>query len=297
MELRHLRYFVAVAETLSFTAAAARLRVSQPPLSQQIRDLERELGVALFERTSRRVGLTAAGAAFLDHARAILDQAELAAEQVRAIGRGHMGSLEIGLTGSVLGGRLGALLAAYSACYPKVALRLHEMSPQEQETALINRRTDLSFLRWPNDDPDLAIERAWPETVGLALPRRHRLGARRCVDLADLRDESFVFLRRTDSRFARHLWTCCIDAGFAPRIIQEVGDAQALVNLVAAGFGVALLPESIGRLSRAEIAYRPLAGTAASADVSIAYRADHRAVAGEFLEFARKFLAERHRVA
>ncbi|HEX7390417.1 MAG TPA: LysR family transcriptional regulator, partial [Acidiphilium sp.] len=107
MELRHLRYFMAVAETLSFTGAAARLHVSQPPLSQQIRDLEAELGVALFERTSRKVSLTAAGSALLDHARSILGQATRAAEEVRAIGRGHLGSLEIGLTGSVLGGRLG----------------------------------------------------------------------------------------------------------------------------------------------------------------------------------------------
>lgn len=164
------------------------------------------------------------------------------------------------------------------------------MSPQEQEAALVNRRTDISFLRWPNPDPDLAIERAWPEKVGVALPRRHRFWGRRRVDLTDMRDEAFVFLRRTDSRFARHLWACCIEAGFAPRIVQEVGDAQAMVNLVASGFGVALLPESIGRLSRAEIVYRPLAGTTAFADVSIVCRADHRVLVGEFLEFARAFL-------
>src|SRR3954447_20334609 len=136
MELRHLRYFVAVAEELSFTAAAHRLGVSQPPLSQQIRDLEWELKTALFVRTSRRVELTAAGRAFLEHAHAILAQTEQVAEQARAIGTGQVGTLDIGTTGSVLLGALGPLIAAFSAQFPQVALRIYEMGPQEQEEAL-----------------------------------------------------------------------------------------------------------------------------------------------------------------
>src|SRR3954469_14827956 len=133
MELRHLRYFVAVAEELSFTAAAHRLRVSQPPLSQQIRDLERELKTTLLVRTSRRVELTAAGRAFLEQAHSILAQTDRAAEQARAIGQGQIGTLNIGTTGSVL---LGPLLAVFSRRFPQVALRIHEMPPQEQEEAL-----------------------------------------------------------------------------------------------------------------------------------------------------------------
>src|SRR3954453_20287793 len=167
MELRHLRYFVSVAEELGFTAASHRLGVAQPSLSQQIRDLEREVGTTLFARTSRRVELTDAGADFLQQARAILAQAAQAAEQARAIGSGQLGSLDIGLTGSVLLGPLGRLVATFGARFPRVTVRLHEMSPREQEAALHARRTDISFVRRPAEDSGLADELAWSETGSL----------------------------------------------------------------------------------------------------------------------------------
>src|SRR4051794_975750 len=153
MELRHLRYFVAVAEELSFTAAAHRLGVSQPPLSQQIRDLEWELKTALFVRTSRRVELTAAGRAFFEHAHAILAQTEQAAEQAGGIGGGRVGPLDIGTGGSFLWGAFAPLFAAFSAQFPQAALRIYEMGPQEQEGALHAQRKDISFLRQPTDAP------------------------------------------------------------------------------------------------------------------------------------------------
>lgn len=290
MELRHLRYFVSVAEELSFTAAAIRLRVSQPPLSQQIRQLEQELRTALFTRTSRRVELTAAGAVFLEHARAILAQADQATEQARAIGLGRIGTLDIGMTGSVLLGPLGSLVAAFGARFPQVVVRLHEMSPQEQQAALHARRTDISFLRRPADDPDLVTELAWSERVGVALPQHHPLAARRQLRLSDLRDESLAFLRLKDSRFAQYLWDCCIEAGFAPRISQQVVEAYSLVSLVAAGLGIALVPECIRNLSRSGVVYRPLKEPAPAADVKMLYRPDHTAVVGPFVSLAREFL-------
>ncbi|HET9146811.1 MAG TPA: LysR family transcriptional regulator [Acetobacteraceae bacterium] len=290
MELRHLRYFTAVAESLSFTEGARRLHISQPPLSQQIRDLELELGTALFTRTNRRVALTEAGTTFLDQARAILDQVNRAVEQSRAIGSGRAGTLDIGLTGSILPGGLGALAAAYGARFPGVAVRLHEMAPDAQEAAIMDRRLDLSFLRHPGGDPALRVELAWPEGVVAVLPRAHPLAARRGLRLADFRGESFVFLRRADSCFARHLWSCCIEAGFEPAVTQEVIEAHSVISLVASGFGVALLPERIRRIPSA-VAFRRLAGMTASADVSIAYHPDHGPVVGEFLTFARAWLA------
>jgi len=290
MELRHLRYFVAVAEALSFTAAAARLRVSQPPLSQQIRDLERELRTPLLRRTSRRVELTAAGVAFLAQARAILAQADQAADQARAIGLGRVGTLDIGLTGSVLMGPLGALVAAFGERFPEVDVRLHEMPPLEQQASLHARRTDISFVRGPADDPGLVAELAWPETVGVALPEGHPLAARRSVALAELRDESLVFLRLRDSRFANYLRDRCVEAGFVPRISQQVVESHSVVSLVAAGLGAALVPECVRTLSRPGVVYRPLEEPAPVADVQMLYRPDRSAVAGRFVAFAREFL-------
>ncbi|MEH3145706.1 MAG: LysR family transcriptional regulator [Methylobacterium frigidaeris] len=290
MELRHLRYFVAVAETLSFTAAAERLGVSQPPLSQQIRDLEAELRTTLFLRTSRRVALTRAGAAFLDHARAILAQVEQAAEQARAIGGGRSGNLDIGLTGSVLTGPLSRLIRAYGLLYPGVTVRLHEMPPQDQQAALHARRTDISFLRRPPDDPDLAVELAWREVVGVALPEGHRLAAGGAVALADLAGEPYLSLRLRDSPFARHLWACCTEAGFVPRLTQQVVESASLLSLVAAGLGVALVPAHVGALAGPGVVFRPLADPAPAADVSAVYRAPPNAVADNLLRLMRDTL-------
>jgi DNA-binding transcriptional LysR family regulator len=290
MELRHLRYFVAVAEELSFTAAAERLRVSQPPLSQQIRDLEQELKTALFNRTSRRVELTASGIAFLEHARAILAQAEQAVEQAQAIGLGRVGTLDIGTTGSVLLGPLADLIAAYSAQFPQVVVRLYEMAPQEQQAALHARRTDISFLRRPAEDPELVAELAWPEKVGVVLRKQHPLATRHRIPLASLRDENHVFLRLRDSRFAQYLRDCCVEAGFAPRISQQVVESYSLTSLVAAGLGVALVPECLKNLSRPGIVYRPLVDPTPVADVQMIYRRDRSAVVERFIAFSREFL-------
>ena len=292
MELRHLRYFVLVAEELSFTAAAHRLRVAQPSLSQQVRDLEREVGTALFFRTSRRVELTPAGAAFLEQARAILAQTGQAAEQARAIGLGQVGSLDIGLTGSVLLGPLGPLVAAFGAHFPQVVVRLHEMSPQDQQAALHARRTDISFLRRPAEDPELVDELAWPETVAVALPERHKFAAHRRIPLSILREESFVFLRLEDSRFAQYLRACCIEAGFLPRISQQVVEAYSLTSLVAAGLGVALVPGCVQTLSRPGVIYRPLEEPAPRADVRMIYRPDRSAVAERLISLARDVLTQ-----
>ena len=291
MELRHLRDFISVADELSFTAAAARLRTAQPSLSQQIRDLERELGTALFSRSSRRVELTAAGAAFLRHARAILAQTAQAAEEARAIGLGRLGTLDIGLTGSVLLGPLGALISAFSVRFPQVDVRLHEMPPQEQQIALHAQRTDVSFLRRPIEDPDLISELAWRESVGVALPQDHALAAAgRPIPLSSLRDESHVFLRLRDLRFAQYLRDCCIEAGFAPRISQQVVESQSLTSLVAAGLGVALVPDSLRNLSRPGVVYKALKRPAPAADVRMLYRPDRSAVLEQFIELARAFL-------
>ncbi|MDP4021517.1 LysR family transcriptional regulator [Methylobacterium sp. NEAU 140] len=266
MELRHLRYFAAVAEHLSFTAAAERLGVAQPPLSQQIRDLEAEIGTPLLERTTRRVALTRAGRDFRAQALAILALAGESVARARAIGAGTAGIINVGLTGSMLAGPLGRSIRMFSCAYGDVDLRIHEMSPDRQIAALKSGQTDISFLRAPPRDLDLVSELAWEEAVSLVLPRGHPLAAR-TLRLADLSGENFVFLRLEDSLFAKHLWQCCVEAGFVPRISHEVVEAASLTSLVAAGLGIALIPETVGRLAHRDVVYKPLHGETIRADV------------------------------
>jgi len=287
MELRHLRYFLAVAEERSFTAAAGRLGISQPPLSQQIKDLEVELATALFERTSRHVELTPAGISFLEHSRAILAQVKRAAQQARAIGSGQAGVIDIGTTGSVLLGRLAELIAVFGERHPGVVVRIHELGPQEQQDALLVHRLDISFLRRPRHEPELVSEIAWPEKVAVALPRGHPLAAHRQVPLAALKDQNLVFLRLADSRFARYLHDCCVQAGFLPRITHEVVESNSLTSLVAAGLGVALMPESVGHLSRPGVVHRPIRPPAPIADVSMVYRRSRSDLVDRFIELSR----------
>ncbi len=291
MELRHLRYFIAVADNRNFTVAARELGISQPPLSQQIQDLEMELGATLLRRTSRHVELTAAGRDFLEQARAILAHVKRAKEQVRAIDSGNIGLVNIGATGSVLPGPLARLITDFNEQYPKAAVRIHEMGPEEQLAALLVHRIDVAFIRRPRHDAALIAEMAWREAVGVALPVSHPLATAPQIALRDLKDQNFVFLRLSDSRFARYLQDCCIDARFIPRISHEVVESYSLTSLVAAGLGVALVPERTGRLTHLGFVYRPLAGPAPVADVEMIYRPVRSNVAELFLTLARNSFA------
>jgi DNA-binding transcriptional LysR family regulator len=290
MELRHLRYFIAVAEELSFTAAAKRLNISQPPLSQQIRELEAELRTPLFDRTSRRVELTAAGAGFLDHARAILAQAEHAVEDVHAISAGRIGMVRIGTTGSVLLGPLAGVIAAFGRRYPGIAVRLREMGPSEQVASLHARRVDVIFLRRPPPDAELLAEIGWREEVGVCLPVGHPLAGLDRVPLAALEGYDMISLRLRDSRFAQSLRDACITVGFTPRILHEVVESYSLTSLVAAGLGVALVPECVRTLGRPDVLYRPLQPPVPEADVWMLYRPDRPVALDRMLELARAHL-------
>ncbi|MGU3539662.1 LysR family transcriptional regulator [Methylobacterium sp. A54F] len=291
MEIRHLRYFVAVARNLSFTAAAESLGVAQPPLSQQIRDLEREIGTALFTRTTRRVALTRAGEDFLAQALAILERADEAVRRARSIGGGTAGILNIGLTGSMLTGPLGGAIRGFALAYPDVDLRLHEMSPDRQVRALKSGQTDLSFLRCPPQDGEIIGELAWRESVSVVLPRDHAL-ARTRIRLADLRDERFVFLRLEDSLFARHLWQHCFDAGFSPRITYQVVEAASLTSLVAAGLGIAIIPEFVSRLAHRAVVYRKIGGDPIRADVHALRIGTENPLVSNFIDLVRDGRAE-----
>jgi LysR family transcriptional regulator, benzoate and cis,cis-muconate-responsive activator of ben and cat genes len=274
MELRHLRYFVAVAHESSFTRAAERLHISQPPLSQQIAQLEDELGTRLLLRTSRRVELTVAGVAFLDHAKAILERVDHARSEARAIGSGSAGRLDIGLSGSLLLGPLPQLIAAYRRSHLAVDVVLHEMTPAAQLEGLLDRKLALSLSRTALNDDALVSEMVWADPVVVALPRGHPLARRRRLELGDLKGEDFVLLRLDSSGFARYLHGCCIKAGFVPRVSQQVVESQAIPSLVAAGLGVGLVPASLQRAHRTGVEYRAVGRNALRADVYAVRRKD-----------------------
>jgi len=294
MDLRQIRYFIAVAEERSFTVAARRLNLSQPPLSQQIQSLETALGAQLLYRTSRRVELTQAGEALLARARAIQQQIKLAEDEVRSIGAGLVGSLDIGATGSILRGRLADLLAAYRKDAPLVKMTVHEQAPALQIAALLNRTTNISLNRSIPAEDALSSELAWAEEVVVAMPKTHPSARRKRIALGDLASEDHIVLQPESSQFARYIQKCCIDAGFLPRVSQQVVDAQSVPSLIAAGFGIALVPQSIARFTTGEIVFRPIRPSPPSADVFLVFRKDETSmVVQNFIKLARRFLRQK----
>ena len=285
MELRHIRYFLALAETLNFTAAAKRLNISQPPLSQQIAGLERELQVKLFDRNSRSVALTAAGQVFRKHAEALLAQAQQAADEVKAIDRGTTGILNVAATSSVLFSGLSTAIAAFKAENRNIEVIIHELPPKEQIERLELHRVDACFLRFAPEEKDFLVTRAWREKVGVIVPPGHRLARHKSVRIASLRNEAFVFYRLPESAFATHLQSICVQEGFAPRIIQQVVESFSVVSLVSAGLGIGFVPEAVGRKSAAGIRYLDITGPSPSADVHSLMRHDATALARRFVAF------------
>jgi LysR family transcriptional regulator, benzoate and cis,cis-muconate-responsive activator of ben and cat genes len=244
LKLRQLRYFTVLAEELSFTRAAARLHISQPPLSQQIALLEEELGVKLFTRSSRRVELTEPGLLFLHDTRATLNRLKEATVRVRSVDQGLEGRIEVGLSSSHFLGPLPRLIFKYARTHPDVAVILNEMRPIDQVEALLERRIDVSISRAAIDDRLLCSVPLWQDPTTVALPMGHRLAERPQLTIANLKNEKFVVLRRETSPFAKHVYDRCAEAGFIPKIAQTVEEIPAQLYLVAAGLGIAIVPKS-----------------------------------------------------
>jgi DNA-binding transcriptional LysR family regulator len=284
-ELRHLRYFVAVAEELHFRRAAERLHISQPPLSQQIRQLEEAVGATLLVRNQRRVELTAAGAAYYARARDILDAVEDAAREARRVQRGEVGRLDVGFVGSALYSVVPDILRAFRARHPDVGLRLRELGTAEQLRRLEDGRLDIGFVRAPGGRPGLSIETVLREPVVAALPDGHRLAAAERVRVEELAGEPLVLLTRAGAPGLRAALAPLIDGFAEEAIVQEVGEMQTLIGLVAAGVGLSLVPESVRALARSGVVYRPLAGDPPRVALSAAWRTgDESPVLAAFLE-------------
>ncbi|MDQ2585437.1 LysR substrate-binding domain-containing protein [Saccharothrix yanglingensis] len=279
-ELRHLRYFLAVAEERHFTRAAARLHMAQPPLSQQIRRLEEELGVRLFDRSRRRVELTDAGAAYLRRVRAILAEVDDAADEARRVASGVQGRLVVGCVGSATYSLLPAFARALREDFPGIDVAFRgEMLVPAQVAALLGHEIDLALLRPPVDEPALRLETLRTDRLIVVLPDRHPLAARKRLRVADLRGEDLVVHASGGSVMHGTVLALCRDEGFAPRVRHEVAETSTLVTFVAAGLGIAVVPEPVARLGVPGVAHRPLSGGAARIDLVAAVRADDQAPA------------------
>jgi DNA-binding transcriptional LysR family regulator len=274
MELRHLRYLVAVAEELNFTRAAERLGISQPPLSLQIRQMEKELGTPLFHRRARSVELTDAGNLLLEEARVILKQVEAAENAVRRRARGETGRLVVGSAGATYFHPLiPAIIREYGMRYPDIVLAPHASNTSLLVARLRAGQVDIALIRPPIDDANgLTIEPLVDEDTVVILPNGHRLSGLTSVPLAALAKEMFILYPRAlnpgnyDSIIA-----ACHRAGFNPTLGQEAPQIVSVIPLVAAGLGVSIVPRSTARILSDEVCYLPIEGDAPRAEICLGY--------------------------
>ncbi len=276
-ELSQIRCFVAVAEELHFGRAAARLNMTQPPLSRQIQVLERILDAQLLDRTSRSVRLTAAGRSFLPEAQRILRLAETAAHVTRQVAAGRAGVLKLGFTAASAYDFLPRLVTACRAGMPEVTLALREMVTRDLIEGLLSGQIDAALVRPPVTHPDLAAVRALAEPLVAAIPAGHPLAARERLALADLDGAPFVAYAPQEARYFHDLVVALLtEAGVQPRALQQLTQIHSILALVRAGIGLALVPAAAERLRFEGVAFRPLALLRPRpAELHLAWRRDH----------------------
>ena len=271
MELRQLRYFVTVAEEGNFSRAAGRLFISQPSLSTQVKSLEAELGVRLFDRSNRGVTLTPAGRVFFEETRAVLARLQHARHLAQQADRDNVGLLAIGFVSIADYGILPPALKSFRALFPLVEVQLHELTTDAQIREVRAARLDLGLGLGPVDEADIEFELLHRERLVMALPAVHPASkGQGPVDLRILSQESFIVPPRDVAPGLYDLTLgCCRSAGFAPRITQHARQMQTVIGLVSAALGVALVPSSVRDLKRTGVRYRPIRGKPALIDVGI----------------------------
>ncbi|SAK58073.1 LysR substrate binding domain protein [Caballeronia fortuita] len=294
MELRHIRYFLAVAEERNVTRAAERLGIGQPPLSQQIHALEDELGVRLFRRTGHGVVLTEAGETFAADAKRLINDARLAIEKAQSAGRGEIGQLNIGFTGSAaFNPVVSKLIRSYRQAYPNVTLTLTEGNTAQLLAHLDAGRVDVAFVRLGSQSPaGVQINHIAIEPMKIVLPATHKLAKKRKVPLAALSDDAFVLLPREASPTLHDVIIgACREAGFEPIAGQQAPQLSSVVNLVAAEFGVSLVPASVCQIQVDGVAYTDALGSAITIRLALASRIDATtAKTTNFLDIVRQIV-------
>ena len=300
MELRHLRYFVAVAEELNFTRAAGKLHLAQPSLTRQIHNLEEELGVRLLDRTKNQVSLTEEGRSFLVDARRLVALSLESVKAVQRFSRGESGQLNLGYLFKFNFDLLPATLATFYQTCPEIAVNLFDMSPAEQLRALEGRKIDLGFvgLRPPAANKNMAAlhwECVARHHVVVVLPARHPLSKKSKILARDLKSQFFVAMSEGTHPGSRDWLTgLCQQAGFIPRILQDVELESGIMTFVAEGLGVTLAREQIKNLPHPGVVFRPLA-LAAKADYWIAWHRENRSKAlGQYIGIVKQQAALSH---
>jgi len=293
MEIRHLRYFIAVAEEGHVTRAAERLGMQQPPLSQRIKAIERELDVQLLRRKGRGVELTDAGRAFLDNARAMLAQFDHTFEATRRTARGEQGRICVGITpSSPFHPFVPRIIRAFRDAFPQVSMRLEERFGSKLIEQLRTEQVDAAFVRIPLLDPPegVVVNRLLEEPLLVALPSNHALLGERALSLRRLAGETFVVFGPADRGIYDQTMVACHAAGFSPRIGQEAPRVTSLLALVASGIGITLVPASLQQMHIDGVIYRPLDGHPQPKSVLnlVSRRADPSAVVRHFLNLAKQ---------
>ena len=275
MELRHLRYFCAVAEHQSFTLAARHLHVSQSGVSGQVRDLEREIGVKLLHRNQREVSLTPEGAVFLREAREILEHAERAMELTVRASRGQFGKLTIGLCGPATAPFLPRLIRNFRKHQPEIELALKDIEPARQPSALVQREIDIGFTRSvpPPLRQVLQSEVFFREPIIAVLPKGHSLASQQAVEMAQLASQRFVLYSREGAPdIFDTIVSFCRKAKFSPNIVDNPNLWQSVLTMVEAGEGVSLVPACVQHLRSNGVSFHSLSGRGCTLDVVLVWR-------------------------
>lgn len=276
MELRHLRYFRAVAKELHLTRAAGRLGIAQPPLTQQIKALEAEVGTALFRRAGRGIALTEAGKVFLEDVLVVLSHVNSVVTRAQRVGRGEIGPLRLGFTESAsFNPVVSRLLVQFRAAWPEIVLTLTEGQSTVLAGQLRRGELDGAFVRPPLPDPaSFDLLYLAEETLLAAVPANHPLAGRAEIDLSELAGEAFVLYPRENSAgLSDAIVAACLTAGFQPRVVQRTPQLSSTVNLVAAALGVAIVPACMRHLRAESVSFLPLRGKLPVASISFAMRA------------------------
>lgn len=294
IELRHIRYFMAIAEEMSFARAAERLGVAQPGLSQQIKILEDLLEVRLFDRSKRKPSFTLAGELFHEEARKIMSQLDVATQVARRAARGEVGRLAVGYVGSAAyTGMLTRVIGAFREAHPAVELNISELEMMLQLDAIAEGRMDIGFIRPPVPLPGkIDTIPILFEELDVALNTRHPVAEQADVDLKDLAEDDFILPRHASQiSFHHHTTVACQKAGFQPRFGPQGRDFMTIASMVSIGLGVALVPRSIRCIQLPSLVYKPVRGPSVRAELAVAFRrGDHSPIVRSFLAIARRHM-------